>query len=208
LRRLIILLSLPLLAGCARSPAQRLDNRPRQRLAMEMRVAGRIDPGLYYFFAIDTNGNLDDGPVPLVMTPSTPMPASGVPLVISDTVLPPSDYVVFHGGVFQHYRSGRFVGPPYQYAPPSGDGDTISITLDRSGLANPAVASLQLNFVTADQLIPSDDPLTPLDVDAAVDPFLSVPTGPNATYENSAPTGGLPNDDLDIVYWRVEIRND
>jgi len=215
LRAAIVLLLGLLAGGCARYPSTPPVTQPRQRLLMEMTVAGQINPARYYFFAIDSNGDPGDGPVPLVMTPSIPVPATGVPLVISDTTRPPGDWVVFHNGVFQHYRNGVFVGPPFRYTIPRSGDQVLSITLDRGTLANPGAAELDLNFVTSDRLIPPDDPLALLDMDGLGpqgDAYVSVPTDTNASYDNDQSAipegpGDVADEDLDLVDWRVEISN-
>lgn len=216
MKRLFILLPLALLAGCARYPSTPSNLQPKQQLTMELTVAGQINQAYYYFFAIDTNGDPADGPVPLVITPSLPLPATGAPLIISDRLAPPSDWVVFHAGSFQHYRNGVFVGPPFRYTLPNSGANTLTMTLDRATLANPSVAGLELNFVTADRLIPPDDPLALLDTDGLGprgDEFVAVPTDTNAVYDNAQAAvpegpGDVADDDLDLVDWRVEVRNE
>lgn len=218
MKRLLILLALPLALGlgCARYPSTPQVLQPRQRLILQMTVQGRINAAYYYFFAIDSDGNPSDGPVPLVMTPSTPMPASGVPLIISDTDVPPADYVVFHNGAFQHYRNGVFVGPPFAYTSPAPDSQVLTITLDRTTLANPSALALDINFINSERLIPPDDPLALLDYDGLGprgDEYVSVPTTANATFDNDQAAipeeaSDTPVADLDIVDWRIEIRNE
>ncbi len=62
----ILLLSLMLLSGCARYPTgnEGLPAAPAQTIYAEITVKYLIDPTVYYFFAIDTNGISNEGPVP------------------------------------------------------------------------------------------------------------------------------------------------
>src|SRR5436305_112322 len=67
-RLAIALLALLLLTGCARSPGGAA-GQPLRQLLLQMTVAGRIQPNLFYFIALDISGDQSKGPLPVVGPP-------------------------------------------------------------------------------------------------------------------------------------------
>ena len=220
-RAILAVAGASLLAGCARSPTT-LPPAVRQ-LTLEITVAEPANPNYYYFFAIDADGDENDGPVPIV---------GGGPFwtgtwfngwgMISDTDPPeePSDYVLYHANLFQQAHNGAFVGIPYRTLV-SDSGRRLSVTVDLERVLGPVpwtVDRLDITFITVDQLTP---PLTPLreNYDALgewpgvgfwwVSGFWA---GVSQSTDNSQATTPEPADDvpgdipaLDIVDWSLTV---
>jgi hypothetical protein len=182
-------------------------------LIVTMVLAARYSRAYNYFIAIDTNGNPADGPVPLIVTPSTPIPLTGFPIVISDSDVPPSFIIWFNNGVFRQYRNQIFAGPPF-LAQVSPDGTTITVTIDLDQVSETA-ATLDINLITTDSLIPPDDPLLPINYDGlgpTGNSYLSgVPVGESARFSNDSSAvpeaeGDAAEPELDIVDWTMEVK--
>jgi len=202
-----------LAAGCARMPSGGTPIPvPTRQLIVRFTLAAPVNPAYYYFIAIDTNGNPNNGPVPIVANPSAPIPATGVPLIISDTDLPPGFYVQYHQGAFFQYRELQFIGPPYQ-AGVSQDGLTIAVVMDLDQITTTA-QQIELNIITSDRLLPPHSQFIELNYDAlgpTGNSYLIIPIDVGGVYTNSdaiAPEGegdtGIPA--LDLTDWTVEVR--
>jgi hypothetical protein len=215
-----------LLAGCARWPEGPIvPVGPAHTLAVDLTVAGVIDPGLYYFVAIDADGNTATGPVPdatglgngwgiLAPTPS------GQP------VQAPPFYVQYHNGVFQQVLNGNPVGQPYAY---SVTGSTLSMEIDLSLLGDPIPPSIQINLITQQDLTmaPADSPITKsfdglgahggdylfdFRLDVAHTLVGNDPGAPQELAYGQMYAGGSVEDttttpNLDMIGWRMEVRN-
>jgi hypothetical protein len=199
------------LAGCARMPAQVNPNLPRHRLTVNMVLAAAVNPAYHYFVAIEDDTNPLRGPVPLIATPSTPIPPLGVPIIVSDTDRPPRYYCWLTANAFSQYLNSVFIGPPYR-GQLSDDGKTITTVLNLDQVT--AQDRVQLNLITADRLIPPDDPLAPIVYDGlgpSGNSYLSaLPLNVNGIYSNATATvperaGDCPISSLDIVDWSVEV---
>jgi len=207
---LLICLALAGLAGCARMPAQPSQNFPTRQLIATITLAAPINPTYNYFIAIDDTSS-SRGPVPLIATPSTPIPPFGVPIIVSDTDLPPRYYCWLTSNAFSQYRNSVFTGPPYR-GQISDDRKTITYSLNLDQVTDQN--SIQLNFITADRVIPPSDPLTPIVYDGlgpTGNNFLSeVSLLVNASYSNATSAfpeqaGDCPIAALDIVDWSVLV---
>jgi hypothetical protein len=150
-----------LLGGCARSPSTLPP--PVRQLTLEMVLAEPARPEYYYFFAIDADGDETDGPVPIV---------GGGPFwtgswfngwgLISNTDPPqaPSDYVLYHAGIFQQIHQGAFIGVPFETHVADG-GRRLSATIDLDVVApldplsqEPVPPALDISFITVDDIVP------------------------------------------------------
>ena len=209
---LCLVLSL-MVVGCARMPSTPGGTgAPTRQLIVHFTLAAPVDPALYYFVAIDTNGNPNDGPVPIVANPSAPIPATGVPLILSDSTLPPPFYLQYHQGAFFEYKELRFIGPPY-YGAVSQDGRTVGVIMDLSQITTTAT-QIELNIITADRLLPPESQFIELNYDGLGrngNAYVIIPVDVSGVYDNAgaiAPEGegdtSLPA--LDITDWSVEVR--
>ncbi len=206
-------LAAAILPGCARSPAGGFSPGPRRQLVVTVVLAERVRAAYNYFIAIDTNGDLADGPVPLIATPSTPIPPTGFPIVISDSDVPPSFIVWLNLGIFRQYRNQILIGPPFM-GQVSADGKTITVTLDLDQVSTTAT-SLDMNLITTDSLIPPEDPLRPINYDGlgpSGNSYLAgIPVGQSARFTNDSSAvpeteGDAPAPELDIVDWTIEVK--
>jgi len=185
---------------------------PSRLFIVSFRLAAPVNPAYYYFIAIDTNGNPNNGPVPIVANPSAPIPATGVPLIISDTDLPPGFYVQSHQGDFCQYKELQFIGLPPQGGV-SQDGLTIAVVMDLDQITT-APQSVELNLMTSDRLLPPPSRFIELNYDAlgpTGNSYLIIPIDVGGVYTNSdaiVPEGEgdttIPA--LDITDWTVEVR--
>jgi hypothetical protein len=202
-----------ILAGCARMPSTPGNpGAPTQQLIVHFTLAAPVDPAFYYFIAIDTNGNPNDGPVPIVANPSAPIPATGVPLIISNSTLPPPFYLQYHQGAFFEYKNLQFIGPPY-YGALSQDGRTIGVIMDLTQITT-TVTEIELNIITADRLLPPESQFIELNYDGLGrngNAYVIIPINVNGMYDNAgaiSPEGegdtSIPA--LDIIDWSVEVR--
>ncbi|HUT73849.1 MAG TPA: hypothetical protein VM221_03305 [Armatimonadota bacterium] len=209
----VCLLPCVLGVGCARMPSTVSGAPvPSRQLIVRFTLASPVNPAYHYFIAIDTNGNPNDGPVPIVANPSAPIPATGVPLIISDAAVPPAFYVQYHQGAFFQYRDLAFTGPPYQ-AGITQDELTIAVIIDLDQVTTTA-AHLELNIITADRLLPPDAQFIELNYDGlgpTANSYLILPLEVSGVYTNAdavVPEGAgdasLPA--LDITDWSVEVR--
>jgi len=206
-------LGVAMLQGCARSPAGGFSPGPRRQLIVTMVLAERLRSAYHYFIAIDTDGDPGDGPVPLIATPSTPIPPTGFPIIISDSDVPPQFIVWLSTGIFRQYRNQILIGPPF-LAQVSADGKTITVTIDLDQVSTTA-ETLDVNLVTADSLIPSDDPLLPINYDGlgpSGNSYLAgIPVTQSGRFDNDSSAvpegaGDAAEPELDIIDWTIEVK--
>jgi hypothetical protein len=199
--------------GCARMPSTGGGtSAPTRQLIIHFTLAAAADPALYYFIAIDTNGNPNDGPVPIVANPSAPIPATGVPLLISDSTVPPQFYLQYHQGGFAQYKNLGYIGPPY-YGALSQDERTIGVIMDLDQVST-TVSHIEVNIITADRLLPPDSHFIELNYDGlgpSGNSYVIIPVDVSGVYDNTGATtpereGDSPIAALDIVDWSVEVR--
>lgn len=210
--------------GCARTPpgAVRV---PARQLVLELTVAGRIQPNLQYYLALDLDANPNTGPLPVVGPPWGNGWGTG-----SIT-----HYVVIRGGqalVFRFVPNTNLLetaplGRPFDFRPPTPAAPgRLSVTLDLDTLVPPTteLPTFEFNIITTD--------ITPLDpqfpgpklVDAfgrSGNQFITLSALQNRVFANTdlSPPLEPPDDvfrtpefvsanapDLDIVDWRVEVR--
>jgi len=202
-----------LAVGCARMPpAGDGPDVPTRQLIVRFVLSGPVEPFYYYFIAVDANGDPNDGPVPIVANPSAPIPATGVPLIISDSDLPPEFYLQQHQGAFFQYKDLNFIGPPYQGGV-SEDGRTIAVILDLDDISTTA-EHVELNIITADRLLPPDSQFIELNYDGlgfSGNSYVIIPVQVSGTYDNDGAIDREGEGDtsfaaLDIVDWSVEVR--
>lgn len=211
--------------SCARTPAG-VVRVPTRQLLLDLTVAGRVQPNLQYYFALDFDMDPNTGPLPVVGPPWGNGWGTGVI----------THYVVVRGGqalVFR-FRPGTNLleveplGRPFDFRPPTpANPGRVGVTLDLDTLLPPTVQLPSFNF----NLIATDT--TPLDpqfpgpklVDAfgrSGNQFVTLPLQLNRVFRNGDldPPVELPNDvlrapeltvapgasDLDIVDWHVEVR--
>jgi len=204
---------LALASGCARMPSTVTGTgAPTRQLIVHFTLAAPVDPALYYFIAIVNDGNPNHGPVPIVANPSAPIPATGVPLLISDSTAPPQFYLQYHQGAFFQYLDMRFIGPPY-YGAVSQDGRTIGAIMDLDQIST-TVQQIELNIITADRLLPPESQFIELNYDGlgpSGNSYVIIPINVSGVYDNAGaivPEAGgdtsIPA--LDIIDWSVEVR--
>jgi len=209
----LLLCLLAAAAGCARMPSNGGGpNAPTRQLIIHFTLAAPVDPSLYYFIAIDTNGNPNDGPVPIVANPSAPIPATGVPLIISNSDQPPPFYLQYSRSAFAQYQYPNYIGPPY-YGGLSQDGRTVAVILDLDQIST-TVSQIEVNIITADRLLPPDSSFLGLNYDGlgpSGNSYVIIPVNVSGTYDNAgAISPELEGDTtvaaLDITDWSIEVR--
>lgn len=212
-RPCLYLLSCLLIAGCARMPsAVTPPTAPTRQLMVQFTLAAPVDPAYYYFIAIDTDGDPNDGPVPIVANPSAPIPATGVPLLISDSTLPPPFYLQQHQGAFFQYRDLQYIGPPYQGGL-SQDGRTIAAIMDLDQISTSA-EHIEVNIISADRLLPPESQFIELNYDGlgpSGNSYVIIPVNVSGLYDNGGAItpegeGDTTFGALDIVDWTIEVR--
>jgi hypothetical protein len=207
-------LLLALLAvGCARMPSTISPiGAPTRQLIVHLTLSAPVDARYYYFIAIDNSGSTNEGPVPIVANPSAPIPATGVPLIISNSTLPPQFYLQYHQPSFFEYRNLQFIGPPY-YGALSQDGRTIGVIMDLDQITTTA-STITLNIITSDRLIPPESQFIQLVYDGlgpSGNSYLIIPIDVNGAYSNA--DAAVPEREgdtsvaaIDIADWSVEVR--
>jgi hypothetical protein len=219
--------------GCARFPVDQTGTgSPSRTLSSQITVRGRINPGLYYFLAIDTDGDPSYGPVPVVTGPEL---GNGWVVIgpsrPTDPVRQPAFYLEYSpdtAGSPQQFRlntdTNTYIplGSPFKWQV-SSDYTTLSVEIDESLLIASGQTSptrIQINWITMDtkDLPPQDsgrikqyDGLGPLGND-----FFDIPQLDVAQHWSSG-TGGVTeepvyqegeytalNADLDIREWQAQ----
>lgn len=213
-----------LATGCARTPTGAV-RAPARQIVLEVTVAGRIQPNLQYYLALDLDADPNTGPLPVIGPPWGNGWGTG-----SIT-----HYVVIRGGQALVFRvrpntnllETEPLGRPFDFRPPTPAAPgRIVVTLDLDTLVTPAteLPTFTYNVIATD--------LTPLDpqfpgpklVDGfgrSGNQFVTLSALQNRTFANGdlSPPLETPDDairapdltpanapDLDIADWRVEIR--
>lgn len=204
-----------LATGCARYPPEAIVQQ-FNLLIMDFSVAGKINPDYYYYWAIDTAGRSDSGPLPVIQGPFFGN-GWGTGSI--------THYVEFHHNQFRVFRfrsepeknEVQELGPPYNSAL-RGDGLRVELDLETlRGNDGTLPRSVNLNFITVNLLVLAGD-IPP--ADRAYDGLG--PTGNNYLRSVSLQEervisnaqGGfsyeMANDtlvpDIDLIDWRVEVR--
>jgi hypothetical protein len=225
LLRVLCVLVVSLSSGCANTPSGVSAVPPRQ-LVLQLTVAGRIQPNLQYYFAMDFEADQSRGPLPVVGPPWGNGWGTGAI----------THYVVVRGNQAQVFRfvpnsnllQTESLGRPFDFRPPSSSlPGRVVVTLDADTLAPPSnmLATFNYNIIATD--------ITPLDpqfpgpklVDAfgtSGNQFVTIPLSQNRIFANTdlnppierqgdvfqAPvlTPATGAGDLDIVDWSVEVR--
>jgi hypothetical protein len=214
-------LLLALLGGCARSPGGAAAQ-PLRQLILQLTVAGRIQPNLFYFIALDVTGDQSKGPLPVVGPPW------GNGFVTGEV----THFVRIQGGQAQVFHvlpntnllQFESLGRPFDFQlPPAAN--TASVTLDLDTIVPPTggPSSINVNMIATD-IVPLDPQFPgPKLVDAfgpSGNQFVTIPIFSSRVFTNhdfstllepandvlrapSLTTVDAP--DLDIVDWRIEV---
>ena len=179
----LLLLLLLLIAGCARYPApgQFGPVVPPRTIYTELTVRGEyVNPSYYYFFAIDTSGNPQAGPVPVTTGTGFGNGWGTLFNTNSNQQQPPRQppfFVEYHNGTFEQFRVNpatvtdvspgiaESLGVPYRAYildashTPALRGPIISLEIDTSLLTQPGQPlpdTLEVNWITIEK--PYGDP--------------------------------------------------
>jgi hypothetical protein len=213
------------LSGCANTPAG-VSRVPPRQLVLQLTVAGRIQPNLQYYFAMDFEPDQNRGPLPVVGPPWGNGWGTGAI----------THYVVLRGNQAQVFRivpnsnllQTESLGRPFDFRPasPSLPGRVL-VTLDTDTLvpSNSTLVTFNYNIIATD--ISPLDPQFPgpklVDAFGATgNQFVTIPISQNRVFANTdldppierqgdvfqAPTmtPATGAGDLDIVDWSVEVR--
>jgi len=206
-----------LVAGCARFPADGgTGDNPPVTIYTEISLNGDYNPAYYYFFAVDTDADDADGPVPVVTGPEYGNGWGTISgLGPNDPIQEPPFYVIFNGGSFQQYRNGEPIGRPFRAE--VRDNNRIILEIDARDMVapgDPLPATMQVNWITMKTLE------IPLQGIKEYDGFGTngseylayVPLDQNRTFYSGDPgiPEELPNDTtntpaIDMIGWEVSI---
>jgi hypothetical protein len=207
------------LAGCAKFPAGGVKPTGKQ-LVITMTVAGQINPNYYYFVAIDNENDPTSGPLPVIGTPWGNGWGTGAltSFVRYDRLQPQAGYGVYAVKPRTSLLGSTYVGPPINVIPVNPGSNTLRFTIDFSQIETATIradqiSQLNINFITTD-VVPLDpnypgpklwDALGPAGSD-----YITISTQTNRKYQNSDTqlelAGDVPNPDLDIIDWSVEVQ--
>ncbi|GIV06891.1 MAG: hypothetical protein KatS3mg017_0093 [Fimbriimonadales bacterium] len=212
------------LSACARFP-DTPDGGGVRRIAVEVQVAGRIRPEYRYFvlFNLSNDATGQVGPVPVVAPPWGNGFAAGVftHFMQFDNLQPAGGYALYRVQPNTNLSVFQYLGAPRLSEPVNAASDRIRFEIDLTQfLPNPVDAAqmqfVQLNIIATDRIPIDPNDLTPKIVDALGDPNLGVSQYLNLRIDqnrivrnadaNLEPRGDVPDPDLDIVDWRVEVR--
>ena len=218
---LVIVFAATLIAsGCAKAPTGGPGS--IRRLVIEMQVAGVINPNYFYYVAIDNDGDPSDGPAAVIASPWGNGWGTGsiTHYVQFDNSLPQGGYGLFR--IPDASLLGKiYLGPPVNFITPGPSGDTLRFTVDLDALViapqttGNDIQSLEINFIATD-VVPTDPAFVgPRQWDALGDNstpnrFFSFNITPGAVISNDtegieAPND-VPNPDLDIINWSIEVQ--
>ncbi len=217
----LLLLSL---SACARFP-DTPDVGGVRRIVVEVQVAGRIRPDYHYFmlFNLSNDPTGQAGPVPVIAPPWGNGFAAGAftHFMRFDNQQPAGGYALYRVVPNTNLSVFQYLGAPRFSEPVGAQSDRLRFEIDLTQfLPNPVDAQqmqfIQLNIIATDRIpIDPNDP-TPKVVDALGDPALGVAQYLNIRIDqnrilrnadtNLEPRGDVPEPDLDIVDWRVEVR--
>lgn len=227
LRRLLALCLIIFLVGCARLPDGGL-GASATRLVFKMRVAREINTNYIYMVALRPSNESnppEQGPIPAIAPPwGNGFVAGDVTHFVQWTNVLSPKFQLFEfreGTDLIEYRS---IGVPVVYVDVVPGSDTIQFELNLDQLADvPADAlnfqSLQLNFLTMDRIPQGSigsknwDALGDGRLTTSINSPITIPLRTSGTYNNQTgqfidlePEGDVPDPDLDIVEWSVEVR--
>ena len=226
-----LVLSLALASlGCAKFP--QTAGAQNTRIIVNMTVAGRIknaqDTPVNYMYIVAFRPSTDlnpttPGPEPVVAPPwGNGFVAGNVTHFVQYDIRQSPHYLVYRFTAADLTAWGA-TGAPIIATDPASNGATLHFELDLSqitpsGVDPATLQSLQINFLTMDRapqgndtsqkfwdaLGNSADPNT-------VNDFIRIPLNISRTYRNSdfqdlEPSNDVPDPDLDIVDWSVEVR--
>jgi hypothetical protein len=218
------------LTGCAKFPVTAATQ--HTRLIFTMTVAGHIRDGSQtaetpYIYLVAVNPSTDlfpttQGPQPVIAPPwGNGLVAGGVTHFISYSLQQSPHYFIYK---FTDPGLSTWgpVGAPLQFDEPNGTA-TIRFEIDTSQIApslvNPdTLQSVQVNFLTMNRQPQGNDTGSKF-WDAlgngtdpgSVNDYVRIPltasqTFTNADFQDLEPQGDVPDPDLDIVNWSVEVR--
>ncbi len=219
-----------LVAGCAKFPGTTAAQ--NTRLIFTMTVAGRIknaqDTPVSYVYIVAVNPSLDANP-----TETGPEPVVAPPWGNGFVAGHATHFVRYDIGQSPHYLVYKFTNPdmtawgatgsPVLSTEPGPQGATLQFEIDLSQIApngvNPQdLQSVQVNFLTMDR-VPQGNDSGQKFWDAlgngfdpnSVNDYVRIPlnvsrTYTNADFQNLEPANDVPDPDLDIVAWSVEVR--
>lgn len=231
MRRLgVLLLGLLVLCGCAKFPSVG-SNDITKRLLFTMRVDGAIrtgfetgGSGLPYIYIIALRlstdpSPIDDGPIPVITNGGNGFVAGNA-----------THYILWNPLASPQYQIWRFeddtllssvqTGVPINYQDVQVGDDTIQFEIDMSQLVPVAdvdtIESIQVNFLTMNKLANGGsgrewdalgNSANPGDINRyfQFQPRNSI-TYTNANQGNVEPGGDVPDPDLDIIDWSIEVR--
>jgi len=212
-------------SGCAKYPPEP-ESLSRRLLTMDLWFAGEVNPDYYYYWAIDTNGDPGDGPLPIA---SGPFFGNGWGTGAF------TYYVEFHNNLYRFFR-GRPDNQPGQdqdlgwqfqaVGLPTAENPNrlwvrIPLQTLREKETDPLPKYLDLNFITVNLIVlPGDLPPADRDFDGlglSGNAYIrELDTRTDTTIANN-PLGASYETEgdvspefraLDLVNWRVEIQGE
>lgn len=212
------------LTACARFPDTPEGGGVR-RIAVEVRVAGRIRPDYHYFvlFNLSNDATGQVGPVPVVAPPWGNGFAAGAftHFMQFDNLQPAGGYGLYRVVPNTNLSVFQYLGAPRLSEPVGAQSDRLRFEIDLTQfIPDPNDAQqiqfIQLNIIATDRIPTDPNDLTPKVVDALGDPTLGVSQYLNLRINqnrivrnadtNLEPRDDVRDPDLDIVDWRVEVR--
>lgn len=213
------------LSGCARYPTTGENTAPPRTLYSEITLRGPINPAYYYYFAVDTDGDAGDGPVPIVSGSQGNGWGTISGIGPNDPIQQPPFFVQFSNDAIQQYRNGQPIGSPYRYGL-SQDRTQLWVEIDVRDMVDDGVtvpSTIELNWITMKNLVipPQDtgyvkeyDSLNE-SIDVTRPRFLAdVPlyqswirySGDDYGTPREMPEDTTTTPDIDMIGWRVETR--
>lgn len=218
-------------AGCAKFPeASEVTN--DTRILFRMTVAGEIRNDYVYIVGIRASEEANPtgvGPQPVVVYPSANgFIAGGATHYVRWDPLQSRAYVLYRftdpsdGTTATGLTSWREVGIPITQTDVVPNGRSISFELSTRQLADTVegagtLQSLQVNFLTMNRIATQSgsgrvfDALGDTRLASDVNQFVRIPLTTSGTYDDNRfsdlePEGDMPEPDLDIVDWGIEVR--
>lgn len=232
MKRLLVLVAVSLLMGCAKFPGGGPTVRT-VRLIFTMTVDGKLrtgeeqgEGGLPYVYmvalrpSVDPNPT-DQGPIPVIAPPWGNGFVSGVVTHFvwwNPLRSPRYGIYKFRDAALTEYFQ---TGVPVTYVDVQRGDRTLRFELDLTQIADSAeqaraFQSLQVNFLTMDRIPASGseklwDALGDGRLPSQVNSPITIPLTTSQVYDNQRalslePKGDVPDPDLDIVDWSVEVR--
>ena len=222
--QLVRILCLLLACGCAKFPSG-VAGLTSRRLLFTLTVAGQINPNYVYIVALRPSNlvnPIDQGPVPVIGPPwgNGFVAGNATHYVRWDPTTSPA-YTIYQ---FRDALMAQWfpIGVPVNYTDLPTNGKTLTFELDLSQIASsPAAAaafqSIQVNFLTMDR-VPSGgtgskvwDALGNGADPSQINTWITIPLATNGLYNNTRynnlePTGDVPDPNLDLSDFSVEVR--